>query len=84
MEFDNWLDTFLKEKDIDIEFKQFFVEHNGYMHIIDIDQLINLCKKTDISQKVKIKETLVKLDFKNQNILDYFEYLAKAYIFTNF
>ena len=83
MDFKEWLSKFVEEKELDIE-HEFYVEHKGNVHFIELSVVIMMCKKTSIEQQELIKKTLVKLDFYNANVMHYFEHLAKCYVQNNF
>jgi hypothetical protein len=70
MDFYEWFTTFLKEKQIDMSE---FCEKG--IQVGDVCQAI--CDTTNEEQS-KIKEMLVKLDFKNGNIYHFFNHLSKA------
>ena len=80
--FDKWLDLFLEEKGV--ENALYEVNHNGIIHMIDIKFIIDLIKQCSLDEQKKIKEVIIKIDFRNGNIDDFFNYLAKCYIIQNY
>ncbi len=82
--FNEWLATFIEEKDVHVENYIFDIEHNETIHLVELYTLIEVMKIASEYEKSCIKNTLVKIDFYNGDIFDYFKYLAKAYVVTNF
>lgn len=81
MTFNKWLDTFLSEKEIDIN-TEFTVESSGVIHFVSLDLLLNFIKKQPEETKSKIKKSIVYLDFHNSDVLDFFNHMAKGYILS--
>ena len=79
MKFNTWLDTFLKEKDIDLDMV-ITVKSDGPFgdNIMPLSVLIDQLKKASASDKRAIKNSLVKLDFVNAPIVPFFAHIAKA------
>ena len=75
------LETFFEEKDIPTT--QWEIEHNGVLHIIDSDVVIEAILETKGNERTKIAGTLFALDIKNASIVDYLHFLAKAMIANN-
>lgn len=82
MKFKDWLETFLEEKKVPN--KTFTIEFEGNTHIINSEQVIDLIRQASHSEQVKIKDILVKIDFKNGDINHFLEHLAKGYLSTHF
>ena len=81
MKFEKWLETFVEEKGFDKECTLFEAEDKlGTLHIVDLGHLIEVIKTAAPSEKSKIKDTIVKLDFLNGDIKHFFQYLAKGYV----
>ncbi len=73
--FNSWLNTFISEKGISELVLEFEDDRQwNYFPIQVLQEYLNLCSE-EIQNKVKTK--LVKLDFYNQNVKDFFEYIAK-------
>jgi len=79
MKFDKWFDTFLEEKNLPFETWE-LVDNNGDTHFIDTDVVIETIKNCGSAEKAGIKNMLVKIDFVNGNVNDYFKHLAHALI----
>lgn len=78
MTFNTWLDTFLAEKGIDLET---VVEAEGPewgTNFIPVGCLVELMKQAPKSEQTGIKSMLVRIDFANASVLDYFKHLAGA------
>lgn len=78
MTFAKWLDTFIEEKGIDLEH---VIEAEGPewgLNYIPVQCLVDLMKQAPKHEQAAIKATIIKIDFKNGNVLDYFQHLAKA------
>lgn len=82
MNFEEWLDTFLKEKGIDKE--QFLeIETDDPVfgnHIMPLAVLIEAILATNKQEQEQIKNCLVKIDFMNGDVIHFFKHIAKAII----
>lgn len=76
-EFNTWLDTFISEKEIDTE-KVLEVVGNSGINYIPVGVLIEHIKIAPKNEQERIKEIIVKLDFYNASIIDFFKHLAGA------
>ncbi|WP_329385741.1 DUF3991 domain-containing protein [Anaerofustis sp. HA2171] len=78
-QFNKWFDTFIQEKD---NIKEFIIlNKDDNIHMFSTEDLCKHIKKFSIEEKEKIKDTLVKLDYVNADIMDFFNYIAeKLYI----
>lgn len=77
MTFDKWIDTFVSEKGIDPE-QVLTAEGPSGANSIPVQCLIDLMKQAPRHEQTAIKTTIVKIDFRNGDVLDYFRHLAKA------
>lgn len=75
--FDKWLDTFLDEKGIDLE-DSFTVQGPSGTNHMSYEIIVEHMKIAPSSEQAKLKDMLVKLDFKNADIKDYLRHLGKA------
>ncbi len=77
MTFKTWINTFLSEKGIDPET---VVEAEGPSgtNFIPVGCLVELMQSAPKHEQQGIKTMLVKIDFVNGSVLDYFKHLAKA------
>lgn len=77
MNFSKWLDTFLSEKGIDGE-QVLNVAGPSGANSIPVACLVDAIKQAPKNEQQGIKSMLVKIDFRNGNVLDYFRHLAQA------
>ncbi len=78
MKFNTWLDTFIEEKGLDLD-HIFEVEGEQYgTNYIPFEVLIETIKNAPKSEQNGIKDMLVRIDFRNGNVMDYFKHLSKA------
>jgi len=77
MSFDKWIDTLVKEKGYDRE-SLFTVEGPSGQNIIPLGVVVNAIKTAPAHEQAAIKAVIVKLDFVNAEIADYFRHLAQA------
>ena len=77
--FNNWLDTFIDEKGILLD-DTFEIDENGTFHIFEIGNIVENIKATSQKEQAEIKDMLVKIDFYNGDIVDYFKHLARALV----
>lgn len=80
--FDKWLDTLISEKGIDPECTTVFNGNSdsGTYNLMMLDYLTEAIKHTGKEEQAGIKNMLVKIDFVNGDIVDYFKHLAKALV----
>ena len=77
MTFDKWLDVFVAEKGLDREVV-FEVEGDAGMNLVPLGVVVDFVKTVDAATKAKIKNTIVKIDFVNGDVLDFFKFMAKG------
>lgn len=75
--FEKWLDTLISEKGIDTE-TVLEVSGTSGANFIPLECLISTIKQAPKHERDGIKTMLVKIDFVNGSILDYFRHLARA------
>jgi hypothetical protein len=77
MKFKNWIETFVSEKNIDIET---IIEADGDsgVNFIPVGVLLDAMSKANPDHQKQMKQTLVMIDFNNGDIMHYFKHLAKA------
>tara|TARA_R100000329_G_scaffold52336_1_gene48119 strand:- start:326 stop:577 length:252 start_codon:yes stop_codon:yes gene_type:complete len=75
--FNNWLDTFIDEKNINKE-DTFEINKNGTLNIISYGSIIDHIKITSKQEQEQIKKTIVKIDFFNGDVLHFFRHLGQA------
>lgn len=77
MNFKNWLSKFIDEKGIDRE-KIIEAEGESGTNFIPVQCLIDLMIQAPENEQRGIKDMIVKIDFRNGDVLHYFAHLAKA------
>lgn len=77
--FNQWLDTFIQEKGIDLDYT-FTIEDEGITHIFELGNVIENIKTTSKEEQNAIKDMIVKIDFYNGDVVDYFKHLSKALV----
>lgn len=75
--FNNWLDTFIDEKNINKD-DTFEINKNGTLNIISYESIIDHIKITSKQEQEQIKKTIVKIDFFNGDVLHFFRHLGQA------
>ena len=75
--FTKWIDTLVEEKGYDTE-EIILVDGASGENMIPLEIVLTAIKSTSNTEKEVIKNTLVAIDFKNGDCLDYFKHLAKA------
>ena len=75
--FNNWLDTFIEEKGIDLgQILEVKTEKNT--RYFEVGNVIENIKATEPEEQEEIKKTIIKIDFYNGDVGDYFKHLAQA------
>jgi hypothetical protein len=78
-QFDEWFEIFLEEKNLPyIQWE--IADKNGEINFIDSEVVIETIKGCYVPEKMKIKDMLIKIDFANGNVNDYFKHLATGLI----
>ena len=76
-QFERWMETFIDEKGIDTE-QTIEVEGPSGLNVIPVGSLVETIKAAPKRERDGIKTMLVKIDFHNASVLDYFRHLAQA------
>lgn len=80
MTFNRWLDTFISEKDLDMD-HVFEVEGPVWgLHSIPLQVVVEHMKVAPAQEQAVIKTTIVKIDFRNGDVMHFFEHCAKALV----
>ena len=72
-----WLDTFIDEKDLPME-DTFTVDKNGTLNIMTYKTIYEHMLIAHKDEQKQLKNMIVKIDFNNGNILNYFKHLGQA------
>lgn len=76
--FSQWLDTFVEEKNLNTEYV-FEVEGEEWgTNYIPLACVIDAIKQANQEEKKAIRDMIVRIDFYNGDVMDYFKHLAKA------
>lgn len=79
MKFNDWLDTFVYEKELDINhiFEIEKLDSIFGVNFIELGAVLDQIKSSPEIVRAKIKKNLVAIDFMNGDALHFFEFLAK-------
>lgn len=75
-----FFERFFEEKEIKEQL--FEVEHNGEIHMISSDTIIEMMDVAPESEQEAIEQQLRTLDFNNRPIEPFLEHLAECYVKT--
>tara|TARA_R100000734_G_C3217178_1_gene30088 strand:+ start:143 stop:403 length:261 start_codon:yes stop_codon:yes gene_type:complete len=75
--FKKWLDTFIEEKNLPME-DVFTIKKNGTINIMSYKTIYEHILITSKKEQEQIKKIIIKIDFFNGNVLDFFKHLGKA------
>lgn len=75
--FTRWLDTLVSEKGLDTE-HTFQKEGASGLNVIPLGCVIESIKSAPANEQAAIKNVLVKIDYKNGNVMHFFDHLAGA------
>ena len=76
--FKEWLEAFLKEKDLSLEETTIeFEDHNGWNYM-PIGVIAEFFYQQPPEIQHKVKDTVVKIDFMNGDIMHYLKFLGKG------
>lgn len=75
--FNNYLDTLVQEKGIDPD-QQIEVQGPSGLNIMPLSVVLDAIKSTSSQEKKSIRDMLIKIDFQNGDVVDYFRHLAQA------
>lgn len=79
MDFLKWFDTFLEEKNLPSR-EWVIVDRSGLNHFITSDVVIEAVKSASKYEQGQIKNTIVKIDFHNGDVMHFFNHLAKGLV----
>lgn len=77
MNFKNWIETFCSEKEIDME-QILRVSGPSGENSIPVGCLIEAMLQAPAAEQATIKTMIVKIDFRNGDVIHYFRHLAQA------
>lgn len=77
--FTNWFNTFIEEKDLPyVQWE--LTDSEGRVHLIDTDVVKEAILNCNDAEQAQLKDMLVKIDFGNGDVNDYFKHLAQALV----
>lgn len=79
MTFKDWLNTFIDEKELDRE-HTFEIKHEGTLHLMEFENLVDSILALPTEHQKKIKDTLIKIDFPNGDVMHYLNHVAVGFI----
>lgn len=82
--FVNWFDTFIAEKNLENIDIDWIINHNGVDHFIGSDVVFEGIRNAPKNEQMEIKNMIVKIDFKNGDVVPFFKFLAEQMIKTQF
>jgi uncharacterized protein (DUF169 family) len=62
----------------------FEVEVDGIVHMMNVDQIVQLIENAPHHEQKHIKDTFSKIDFANGDLMHYIKFLATAFIKMNY
>lgn len=79
--FARWIDTFVDEKGLDREHR-FEIDTDDFWghHSIPLGVVVDAAKSAQAFEQDQIKKMFVTIDFKNGDVLHFFEHLARGLI----
>lgn len=77
MTFNKWIEIFISEKGIDLN-HYLEVEGPSGMNVMPVSIVIDAMKGTSADEQAAIKNTFVKIDFANGDVMDFIKHLAGA------
>jgi len=77
MNFAKWLNALLEEKNIDLN-SSIDVEGPSGLNIMPLSMVVDAMKSTSGQEQAQIKNTLVKIDFHNGDVMHFISHIAKA------
>lgn len=77
MTFTKWLDTLVDEKGLDRD-QTITAQGASGPNYIPLDCLLTAIKSASAREQAQIKTTLVKIDFRNGDVMHFFRHLANA------
>ena len=75
--FNTWLDTLIEEKGLDTE-TRFECEGDSGLNSIPLGCVVEAIKQAPKYEQQGIKQTLVAIDFRNGDVMHFFNHLAGA------
>lgn len=77
-DFVSWMQTFVSEKGLDLDHRFEVDGPGGLVNSISLSNVVAATRQTCHSEQEVIRKHLVSIDFRNSNVMEYFEKLAGA------
>ena len=77
MSFNQWIDTFIEEKEINLDHHFEVIGPSG-TNFMTLETVVSHMKIAPKHEQEEIKKVIVRLDFGNQPIVPFFKHLAQA------
>jgi len=77
-----YIKNFFEEKEI--PYKEWEIEHNGNIHLINNETIIDIIKNVSTKEQNGISDVLRKIDFHNGDVNHFLKHLAEGYVKTNY
>jgi hypothetical protein len=77
-DFVSWMRTFVSEKDLDLDHRFEMDGPSGMVNSIPLSNVVAATFQTCQSEQDVIRKHLISLDFRNSDVLEYFQKLAAA------
>lgn len=84
IEFENWIDTFIDEKGLDLDHEFEVYDDHENVHFIDLAYLVTLMKGAGKREHAQIQHKVAEIDFKNGDVMHFFRFLCVAYVKHNY
>lgn len=62
----------------------FEIEVDGVLHMMNVEQIIQLIEQAPEHEQKKIKDIFSKIDFMNGDLMHFIKHLAKGFVKNNF
>lgn len=77
MGFNKWLETLVEEKELDLFHNFEVTSEGGTWNLIPLASVVEYCQGLDPEGQAQVKKTLVQIDFRNGDVMDFFRYIAQ-------
>jgi len=78
----NYFERFFEEKNLSEQ--TYDIEHDGTLHMVESEFVIDLIKQTKGDEAKKIAQTLTEIDFHNADVHHFLKHMAKGYVVNNY
>lgn len=82
MKFKDWLNTFIDESDLERD-HVFEIEHEGSVHSMKFDVVVNSIIALPTEHQKKIKDKLIAINSENSDLMHYLYWVAEGFVKFN-